>query len=305
MDRGEPSRVLLTAVLSEFLGQLIQNLPGVLDDVDIENLHDFRVAVRRTRSTLKLGRAALPEVMRRRWEPAFKWLGDLSTPVRDLDVYEQELPTMASWLVSADSADLEPFATHLRSRRVAERDDLVRGLRSVRFRRLVTTWQGELTRLADPLEDTDRPLSAGELADSCISRAYKRVMRGGTAISADSPGEDLHELRKRSKELRYCLEVFAPVIDQASGKSAIRALKGLQDVLGRFQDCEVQSRVLRDFADQMKSEAAPSGAMLAIGELIGHLDAEKARARREYDVAFARFARPASQHLMHQLGGGW
>ena len=33
-----------------------ENLPGLLADVDTEFLHDFRVAVRRTRSTLKLGR---------------------------------------------------------------------------------------------------------------------------------------------------------------------------------------------------------------------------------------------------------
>ena len=52
--------------------------------------------------------------MRSRWEPAFKWLGDLTTPVRDLDVYELDLPTMAGWLVAADADDLAPFAAHLR-----------------------------------------------------------------------------------------------------------------------------------------------------------------------------------------------
>ena len=53
-------RLLLAAELAEFLAAMRDNLPGVLDDVDTEFLHDFRVAVRRTRSTLKLGRPALP-----------------------------------------------------------------------------------------------------------------------------------------------------------------------------------------------------------------------------------------------------
>ena len=96
----------------------------------------MRVAVRRTRSTLKLGRSVLPAAMQSRWEPAFKWLGDLTTPVRDLDVYELDLPTMAGWLVGADASDLAPFAAHLRRRRTVERRALVRGLRSVRFQRL-------------------------------------------------------------------------------------------------------------------------------------------------------------------------
>ena len=63
------------------------NLPGTIGDVDTEFLHDVRVAVRRTRSLLKLGRPALPAHVREAWEPQFKWLGDLTTPVRDLDVY--------------------------------------------------------------------------------------------------------------------------------------------------------------------------------------------------------------------------
>ena len=219
-----PARVLLTTALSDFLAAMRENLPGLLDDVDTEFLHDFRVAVRRTRATLKLGRPALPEVMRSRWEPAFKWLGDLTTPVRDLDVYELDLPTMSHWLVTADPADLDPLATHLRSRRTVARRALVRALRSARFRRLVTEWEEELARLVDTPEDADREhLSAGQLADRSISRAYRRVARGGAAIGADSPAEDLHELRKRCKELRYALEVFAPVVARvrASGRLPI------------------------------------------------------------------------------------
>ncbi len=71
-----------------------RNLPGVLADVDPEALHDFRVAVRRTRATLKLGRPALPDGVRDRWEPELKWLGTLTTPVRDLDVVQLQLPAM-------------------------------------------------------------------------------------------------------------------------------------------------------------------------------------------------------------------
>jgi hypothetical protein len=43
--------------------------------------------------------------------------------------------------------------------------------------------------------------------------------------------------------------------------------------------------------------------MLAMGELIGHLDVEQERARRDFDAAFARFERPSSLRLMQRLGG--
>jgi CHAD domain-containing protein len=246
----------------------------------------------------------LPAVIHTRWEPAFKWLGDLTTPVRDLDVYELDLPTMAGWLVAADARDLEPFAAHLRRRRTAERRSLVRGLKSARFQRLVADWEQSLTGLADASNDPEKEhLSAGELADRSISRAYRRVARGGAAISADSPGTDLHELRKKCKELRYALEVFAPVIDKDARKSAVSDLKGLQDVLGRFQDSEVQRHSLREFAEEMMTSGAPAEVILAMGELVGHLDADQERARREFGGVFASFVRPSSDRRLRELGG--
>jgi CHAD domain-containing protein len=304
-SREADARVLLAAALREFLVTMRENLPGLLNDVDTEFLHDFRVAVRRTRATLKLGRPALPEVMRSQWEPAFKSLGDLTTPVRDLDVYELDLPVMSRWLVTADPTDLDPLAMHLRSRRAVARRALVRALRSERFRRLFLEWGEDLAGLVDLSEVADdERLSAGRLADRTLSRVYGRVARDGAVIGADAPAEALHALRKRCKELRYALEVFAPLIDPVARKRAVGDLKGLQDVLGRFQDSEVQRQALRGFAEEMMAAGTTAGAMLAMGELIGHLDVEQERARREFEVVFARFARPSSLQLMRRTGGG-
>ncbi|MBC7594803.1 MAG: CHAD domain-containing protein [Kineosporiaceae bacterium] len=304
MDRGAPGSELITKALNAYLVAMRENLPGLLDNVDTEFLHDFRVAVRRTRAALKLGRPCLPGEMRTRWEPAFKWLGDLTTPVRDLDVYELDLPAMAGWLVAAKPTDLEPFEAHLRSRRVAKRRTLVRGLRSDKFTRLVGEWDEELAQMGSLPQDVgpEHP-SAGQTADRGISRAYRRVLGGGGAISNDSPAEDLHTLRKNCKELRYALEVCAPVIAKSPRKRVVADLKGLQDVLGRFQDSEVQRQALHGFAEEMMADGTPAAAVLAMGELIGHLEAEQGRARREFDGAFAHFARPSSQRLMHTLGG--
>jgi CHAD domain-containing protein len=251
---------------------------------------------------LKIGRPALPDEMRTEWEPAFKWLGDLTTPLRDLDVYELELPMMGSWLVAADAADLAAFATHLRRRRSAARRTLLRGLRSQRYRRLRADWDLTLDQLGGGASDPGGP-TAGDLADRAIRRAAGRVLRGGRSVSAESPATDLHDLRKRCKELRYALEVFAPVVDAAIRKKVVGDLKDLQDVLGRFQDTEVQRRALRSFAEEMMADGTAAEAVLAMGELIGHLDAEQDRARAEFDTAFATFARPAGvQRLLH-LGG--
>jgi CHAD domain-containing protein len=98
--------------------------------------------------------------------------------------------------------------------------------------------------------------------------------------------------------------VFAPVIDEAHRKRAIADLKSLQDVLGRFQDSEVQRQALREFAEEMMADGTPAAAVLAMGELIGHLDTEQDRARNDFDSVFARFTRPSGHQRMHELGGG-
>jgi CHAD domain-containing protein len=301
-DRAAPAALLLVDELGDFLTAMQQNLPGLLDDVDTEFLHDFRVAVRRSRATLKLGRSVLPEAWRATWEPAFKWLGDLTTPVRDLDVYVLELPQLSGWLVGADAADLAPFVTHLRRRRAIARRTLVRGLRSARYRSLVASFEQVLAEVAAAPQPR-RALTAGELADKQIRRTSNRVIELGRAITAASPAEDLHTLRKRAKELRYAIEVFEPVIDPADRKRAIADLKGLQDVLGRFQDSEVQRQSLRGFAQEMIASGSAADAVLAMGELVGHLDAEQDRARAEFEAAFARFVRPASLTRLRRLGG--
>jgi CHAD domain-containing protein len=161
-----------------------------------------------------------------------------------------------------------------------------------------------LSALADSARSADGAAwSAGALARANVARAHRRVVRGGTAISDSSAPEELHVLRKRSKELRYALEMFAPVLDDAQVGKAIKDLKSLQDVLGRFQDSEVQRMTLHGFAQEMVADGAPAEALLAMGELMGHLYAEQQRARAEFTTAFASYVGPTSHRRMLRLLG--
>ena len=64
----------------------------------------------------------------------FKWLGDVTTPIRDLDVYLLGYDGMAAGLLAATLTELEPFH-QLSSPSAAriEQRELVRALRSRRF----------------------------------------------------------------------------------------------------------------------------------------------------------------------------
>ena len=75
-------------------------------------------------------------------------------------------------------------------------------------------------------------------------------------------------------------------------------------VLGRFQDTDVQKQTLYGFADQMRAAHAPTKALLAMGELVAHLEVDQRRARQRFDRAFARFSRPSGRHRMRLLTAG-
>ena len=214
LSPGMPAQGALRNVLLYLLDALEANVPGTIRDVDTEFLHDLRVAVRRTRSALKLAGDVLPGGLRERFGTEFKWLGDLTTPTRDLDVYLLGYQDMAAALISAKPAELAPFHEHLRAQRAAEYRKLVRGLRSARFTRLTCEWRAVLTGLP-PGRGRRGGYSAAELAADRIGRAHRRVLRQGQAITPDSPPERLHDLRKRCKELRYLLEIFASLVQPA------------------------------------------------------------------------------------------
>ena len=103
-----------------------------------------------------------------------------------------------------------------------------------------------------------------ELASHRITRVYRKMVKMGRAIDDDSPAEDLHELRKVGKELRYLLEFFSSLYPADVVKPFIKTLKGLQDQLGRFQDREVQANALRALAPEVGQPAT----VMAMGVLV-------------------------------------
>jgi len=277
-----PASVAVANMLAPFAAAIDENVAGTIAAIDTEFLHDLRVAVRRTRSILKLAGDVLPANLAERFQPEFKWLGDLTTPVRDLDVYLLELDNLAARLASADRHDLDPFRSFLVRHRSAERRRLVRGLRSARFKQLMSDWRTELAKVALEGDDGDGGPAAAAFARQRIRRTFRKVVRRGKSIAADSPSEQVHELRKRCKELRYLLEVFRPLCADGPYRPLVKELKALQDTLGDFQDGEVQREAVREFAAAMMEQgAAPPATVLAMGELAAQLDAHQLNARGE------------------------
>ena len=76
----------------------------------------------------------------------------------------------------------------------------------------------------------------------------------------------------------------------------MRELKGLQDCLGTYQDCEVQQEEIRAIAaDMLATGGVPATALLAMGDFAAHVGQRERRARSEFSGRFAAFSSPQAR----------
>ena len=301
MEPLERSDVVVARVLLRLREIQDQNLPGTLVGTDIEYLHDFRVAIRRTRSVLREMRRVFAPADVARVRASFKWLQDLTSATRDLDVYLRDFDELRAMAPGTMQADLEPLQALLSARHRGARAAMEEGLRSERARTLHTEWLEILEVLVfeDEAERPDAARPIGELTAARVRKVHRRMVRMGRAITPPSPPQDYHELRKKGKELRYLLELFAkPLFDGEVVRPMIKSLKGLQDVLGLHQDREVQMEMLKEIASSLVSKPGGAGALMAIGVLIERLEADAEAARGSFAASFAEFASEAQCKLV-------
>jgi CHAD domain-containing protein len=303
LSANERTDVAAARVLRRLLEVMAANLDGTLADIDSEFLHDFRVAVRRSRSVQRELKRAFPPDELAQYRGEFRWLQQATGDARDLDVYVLEFADYRAMLPEAMRADLDPLLTVLRERRLMARREMTRALRSDRTAKLIAGWAEFLDRLPE-LPFDDRPDAARPIAEVSaerIQKVYRRMLKMGRAIGRQSPAEDYHELRKKGKELRYLLELFgAPLYPNEVVKPMIKSLKGLQDVLGRHQDREVQTATIRALRDAVSLLPDGAAALMAMGVLIERLGDDERRARSEFAQRFGAFASKAHRAAIEE-----
>jgi CHAD domain-containing protein len=304
-------------ILRRLLEVVELNLPGTLANVDSEFLHDLRVAVRRTRALQRELRAVFAPEPLRVFRDGFKELQRVTGPTRDLDVQLLEFDDLAAGLPDAVAGDVAPLRRLLEDHLVVERRTMVRSLRSERTRGLLDNWSQFLDRLEEsgagagfdgtagsgPAAGPDAALPVGDVAGRRIAKVYRRMVKMGASIDDGTPAEALHELRKQGKELRYLLEFFSSLYPGAIVKPMVSSLKGLQDVLGRFQDREVQADLLRSLGDEVAVLEGGAAALMAMGVLVQRLAEEQTQARAQFAESFAEFADKSQRKLVEQTFG--
>jgi CHAD domain-containing protein len=306
LKRREPALDGFRRVLANLADTIDDNLLGTIDDVDVEFLHELRVAVRRTRSVLAEGKGVLPADVRRRYRESFGWLGQITGAARDLDVYVIGWDDYTAPLSTVNRGSLDRVLAEVERRRRAAHAELARALRSDECGELLGSWRAWLTD-SDVAPADDRRL--GPFVADRIARAQRTVLTDGRAITPATAPERLHDLRKDTKKLRYLLECFGSLFPTKGRKAFVAQLKALQDNLGAHQDAEVHLAQLRELAHDLHARATvDTDALLAMGRLSDQLDRRRAEERADFVARFAAYDtkanRRALKSLLREVSGG-
>jgi CHAD domain-containing protein len=278
-------------ILLGLLDTLEANIDGVKANIDTEFLHDLRVATRRTRCALTQIRGVFPVHAVDEYKTQFAWVQEVTSTVRDLDVYLLSFENYQRNLPVQLRPHLEPLRAFLLAHYEEHQCAMVRALESPRFLGLLKGWRAFLgAPVPERVVEANAMRPAKDMAGVCIWRLVRRVRREGRSITPASPPEEMHELRKSCKKLRYLMEFFQSLYPEEDIRDLVKQLKVLLDNLGGFQDLSVQARHLMEIARHMGAEGcAGTETLLAMGALVGDIDRQQQRARAAFADLFAAF----------------
>ena len=274
-DAG-PLAALQMALASQY-EQLLAHDPGTRLGTDPEDLHQMRVATRRSRAFLRAARPLLD----REWAAGLRdelgWLGSALGPARDLDVLlEQIRADLAA--IGADAGDADALLDSLETEHREARAVVVDALGDPRYLRLLDALDG-----VEPKPGSGK--AGASLADLWWDE-FRRTRRRFGKLGRSPTDEDLHAARIRVKRARYAAELGAGELGDP-GQRFVAAAKRLQDVLGEHQDAHVAELRIAAWAAER-----PDPPELVTG-LLDRLRARRTAARAEWPAAWEELEKRA------------
>ena len=237
---------------------------GVILGLDDEFLHQYRIAIRRSRAIAESVQEVTGDKSLAKAVKTLKRHARATGPLRDLHVFLQDLPQLCGHNSEVQAAlniwfEREAANSHKK---------LVKRLQSKRYQDSMEQW-------LNLIDSRKFHKLAGSLQHKDIRKAVEHRIKGFNKLTAElmhtSPDEDIHRLRKQLKRIRYLME-----LDVRTWKPRLKVLKARQQLYGQFQDLHVQIELLEQFR-----KTAPEVLPAALSGIIETLGERKADARKQ------------------------
>lgn len=265
-------------------GQLDRAVRGLRED----QAHDARKALKRVRAAVRLNRHLLGPEQFRRLNRAFRDAGRSAAGARDAEALIEALDRLIGQ--AGDGLPADPWGRF----RGALLHDLSAATEAARNGGVPDAVAARLGQARDevatwPLPDSGGP---GQLATG-LKRIYRQGRRAARVARAEPTVENLHELRKRSKDLWHGAQLLRCSAPKRARRLARRARR-LADLLGEDHDLAL-----------LRQRAEREPALLDAGELellTQLIDRRRNRLREEALGCAKRLYRRKPGKLVRRLG---
>jgi CHAD domain-containing protein len=301
---GMAANAAARLILRHLLEMMRANEAGIKADADIEFLHEYRVAVRRTRSALSQIRKVFPPEKTEHFRREFQTLGRRTNDLRNLDVFLTTEAGYRARLPSDMRGDIAPLFDYLRSCRAEALALVVAGLESESYSHFLDEWDRFLQQPIGENDPGNAFVPIIELARGRIDRQYRNIVKDGAYALEHTEDKLLHALRIECKKLRYLLEFFAGLFPPEDVNPLLKALKRLQDNLGALADLSDQRDYLLSIAEMLDIDGTRARrALVATGFLVENIAREQQSLRTDFSGIFKGFASPAHERQFQKLIG--
>ena len=278
-------RMLAAQCLRKQARRLARQIKRVGQEVQIEVIHQARVAARRLTAGIRAFGPLLGNKKSRRWQDdvgkALRRLGD----ARDKDV---QIEFIRQALNETPNRTYRPGIRRLLVRLQQQRRDVQPKVLKAARRLVRSGTLKAVRRQADVMAAALPPAGATIQTPFVFDTARRRIVkRLGELLAYESclfePAEveRHHRMRIAAKRLRYTMELFRPAYE-GDLDACLLAMKKLQDLLGDLHDCDVWLQLLPDFlADERKRAEAWYGKTPSVSSIerlqagIEHLQASR------------------------------
>lgn len=269
-------RARAAEVIEKHREKMRRSLGTAIDGRDPEGVHDMRVASRRLRAALAVFGPWLDKRAGRQAGRGLRRLTRALGTVRELDVLRIRLDGLASRASPERKLAIETIDSRIARRRVRARAEMIKAFAKIDLDQLDTglrelagappAWarEGAETSGLDAgipwIDPSNEPAPDEPIEDLIASLAAPVTETARRIVETEIPGEHgsreasktLHDIRIRTKKLRYQLETIAPYRG-AEAAHLVDTLKGLQEHLGDFHDDSILDELLaKNIARQAK-----------------------------------------------------
>jgi len=228
----------LRVILYKFSQSILAYKKRILRYDDTEDLHQFRINIRKSRTFLKEFDFLFPKKHHNYFYKNLEKFATQTNQKRDLDVIKERLLQL--------DEEHDKIQKDIKKQRGHEEQHIHEMLKSKTFEDFFLAYQKALKQ--DTLLTSENNNETIEhTAKQVITELHLKIVKKIDALEKDFDDKKLHKIRISFKKLRYLLEEFQHIFGEEKIEEMIEKGKKLQTLLGDFNDTVNQTKLLHNY----------------------------------------------------------